>query len=98
MTDPADAAALPRYHRMVITFEWVSYAMLKRVMDVAVSAAVILVTVPLWATIMVAIKPDSPGPIFFVQERAGHQGRRFHCFMFRSIEVNGEAAPEEMKR
>ena len=98
MTDPADAAALPRYHRMVITFEWVSYAMLKRVMDVAVSAAVILVTVPLWATIMVAIKLDSPGPIFFVQERVGYQGRRFHCVKFRSMQINAEAVLEEMKR
>jgi lipopolysaccharide/colanic/teichoic acid biosynthesis glycosyltransferase len=98
MTDPADALGLPRYHRMVITFEWLSYAVLKRALDVAVSIGVILLTFPLWLTIMVAIKLDSPGPVFFVQERVGYRGRRFRCVKFRSMQVNAEAALEEMKR
>ncbi len=43
----------------------------KRLIDVAGSAAGLAVTLPLWIPIGIAIAVDSPGPVFFVQKRAG---------------------------
>jgi lipopolysaccharide/colanic/teichoic acid biosynthesis glycosyltransferase len=45
--------------------------LIKRLIDVVGSAAGLAVTVPLWVPIGIAIKLDSPGPVFFFQKRAG---------------------------
>ncbi|TMF52898.1 MAG: sugar transferase [Chloroflexi bacterium] len=83
---------------MAITIEWFSYATLKRVLDLVLSLAVAIVTLPLWLAIVIAIKLDSPGPVFFVQDRVGLNGRHFRCFKFRSMMVNAEAMLDEMRR
>jgi lipopolysaccharide/colanic/teichoic acid biosynthesis glycosyltransferase len=46
-------------------------AMLKRFLDVAGSTVGLGLTVPLYIPIGIAIRLDSPGPVFFVQRRAG---------------------------
>ena len=48
----------------------------KRILDVALSLAAILVSLPLGALIALAIRLDSPGPIFYGQERVGLDRRR----------------------
>ncbi len=57
----------------------------KRLFDVVVSAAVLIALAPLFALIALAIKLDSPGPVFFVQQRAGENGRSFRMYKFRSM-------------
>jgi lipopolysaccharide/colanic/teichoic acid biosynthesis glycosyltransferase len=57
----------------------------KRLLDVVGSALGLLLLLPVLAIIAVIIKLDSPGPIFFRQERVGLGGRPFRIFKFRSM-------------
>lgn len=57
----------------------------KRLMDVTLASCALLVVSPLLAIIAAAIKLDSPGPVFFRQERTGRGGRPFSIFKFRSM-------------
>jgi len=59
--------------------------LLKRMFDVVGSVLGLVVTAPLIALIAVAIKLDSPGPVFFRQERIGTGGRRFRVWKFRTM-------------
>jgi exopolysaccharide biosynthesis polyprenyl glycosylphosphotransferase len=58
---------------------------LKRLIDLVASAVAIVVCVPLWIVIPILIKRDSPGPVFYVQERVGKNGRLFSMYKFRSM-------------
>lgn len=59
----------------------------KRLMDVAVSAALLAVLAPLFLLVAVLIKLDSKGPVLFRQTRNGYRGRRFEILKFRSMHV-----------
>lgn len=63
----------------------------KRVLDLVVSAVMLLLLSPLILLIAVAIRLDSRGPVFFVQERVGHRGVRFPMLKFRSMYTGAEA-------
>lgn len=58
---------------------------LKRVMDLVIATATLVVTAPLFALTALLIKLDSPGPVFFRQERVGENGRLFRMFKFRTM-------------
>jgi lipopolysaccharide/colanic/teichoic acid biosynthesis glycosyltransferase len=60
----------------------------KRIIDVAGSAALLLVTLPLLAVIALIIKLTSKGPVLFEQERLGRFGARFKCLKFRTMYTN----------
>jgi Undecaprenyl-phosphate glucose phosphotransferase len=64
----------------------------KRTMDVAIGLLALILLVPVMALTALAIKLDSNGPIFFVQNRRGFNGRDFSMFKFRTMTVqeNGE--------
>ncbi|BDG04616.1 sugar transferase [Anaeromyxobacter oryzae] len=68
----------------------------KRAFDVAVSATVLLLLSPLLLALAVAIKLDSPGPVFFRQRRVGLNGRLFSMVKFRSMHVDAEARLEAL--
>ena len=57
----------------------------KRLFDILVSGTALVVLAPLFAVVAVAIKMDSPGPVFFRQLRVGRNGRVFRMFKFRSM-------------
>ena len=57
----------------------------KRFFDLTVAIAALIVGAPMLGLIAVAIKLSSPGPVFFMQERVGWQGRMFHIIKFRSM-------------
>ena len=63
----------------------------KRVMDVVVSAVTLVLLSPLMLLTAVLIKLDSPGPVFFVQERMGLDARPFPMLKFRSMRADAEA-------
>ena len=65
---------------------------LRRLMDVALGLFLLLATLPLLILAALAIKLDSPGPVFYCQERVGQGGRVFRLFKFRSMRVDAEAA------
>jgi lipopolysaccharide/colanic/teichoic acid biosynthesis glycosyltransferase len=63
---------------------------LKRIFDFASSAIVLVILIPLFIGISIAIKFDSKGPIFFKQRRRTKNGRVFNMLKFRSMIVDAE--------
>jgi lipopolysaccharide/colanic/teichoic acid biosynthesis glycosyltransferase len=59
--------------------------LLKRVMDILGSVALLLIISPLLAVIALAIKLTSKGPVIFKQERLGQLGKPFPCLKFRTM-------------
>ena len=64
---------------------------LKRVFDVVLSAAIFLVTIPIFVLASVAVLLDSGWPVFFRQERAGQGGAPFVVLKFRTMVRDAEA-------
>jgi exopolysaccharide biosynthesis polyprenyl glycosylphosphotransferase len=62
----------------------------KRSIDIAVSALILLLGLPIWLLIAIAIKLDSKGPMFYTQERVGKDGKLFKIIKFRSMDVDAE--------
>lgn len=60
----------------------------KRLLDLAVASAILLLVLPVLLLIAALIKRESPGPVFFVQERIGRDGRTFRMFKFRTMHVH----------
>jgi len=57
----------------------------KRIFDVLVSLVLLVVLSPVFLVLAVAIRLDSPGPVFFRQERVTQYGRRFRIHKFRTM-------------
>jgi lipopolysaccharide/colanic/teichoic acid biosynthesis glycosyltransferase len=57
----------------------------KRLFDLTVAIAALIIGAPMLGLIAIAIRLSSPGPVFFMQERVGWQGRMFHIIKFRSM-------------
>jgi undecaprenyl phosphate N,N'-diacetylbacillosamine 1-phosphate transferase len=70
------------------TYIWKAALAFKRVLDYSVSFVSLIVLFPLLALIAIAIKLDSPGPVFFRQERLGQHGRTFRIWKFRTMVVD----------
>ncbi|MFW6068161.1 MAG: undecaprenyl-phosphate glucose phosphotransferase [Chloroflexota bacterium] len=64
----------------------------KRLMDLAGAALGLVVFSPLMMLVAIAIKLESPGPVFFVQDRMGLDGRPFKMIKFRSMRSDAERA------
>ncbi len=82
-----------------ITAEWflradvqnrANYEAVRRVMDVAFAALGLLLTLPLWPLIALAIRLDSRGPALFRQIRVGQHGRYFTIYKFRTMRPDAE--------
>ena len=65
----------------------------KRAMDVALSLLALPLAVPLMALIALAVKLDSPGPVWFRQERVGRAGRLFRIHKFHTMRVTDGSGP-----
>jgi lipopolysaccharide/colanic/teichoic acid biosynthesis glycosyltransferase len=63
---------------------------IKRIVDVVAAIVLLAPCLPLFLIVGVWIKLDSPGPIFFRQERLGYRGKLFSVFKFRSMTVEAE--------
>lgn len=62
----------------------------KRVFDLVVSALMLLIISPVFLILAIAIKLDSPGPVFYRQERVTQYGRLFRIFKFRTMVSNAD--------
>lgn len=60
---------------------------MKRLFDLTCATIGLLVCAPVFALIALAIKLDSPGPVFFRQVRVGRNGRPFRIHKFRSMHI-----------
>jgi len=68
-----------------------STANMKRVGDAVVSAVALLLLLPVFAIIALAIKHDSPGKVIYSQERIGLHKKPFKIFKFRTMKPDAEA-------
>ncbi len=72
--------------------EITSNLLLKKAFDLGFSFFVIVLIFPwLFPILMILIKLDSPGPVFFKQERSGRDNHAFGCLKFRTMRVNASA-------
>lgn len=70
-----------------LTFE---QRVVKRILDIALSLIVVIVTAPIMLLIAIAIKLQDGGPVFFKQKRCTQEGRVFEIHKFRSMIVDAE--------
>ena len=63
---------------------------LKRIIDFSMSFTAVIFLIPFYLFSAIAVKISSPGPILFLQERIGKDGRVFKIFKFRTMYVNSE--------
>ena len=68
------------------------YRFVKRSLDIAVSATMLILLSPMLFLVAIAVKCDSEGPVIFKQKRVGRGGKVFNCYKFRSMYVT---APSE---
>jgi len=64
---------------------------LKRISDVVISAITLVMLSPVYLVLAIAVKRDSPGPVFYRQERIGYHKKTFKIIKFRSMRVDAEA-------
>lgn len=89
------AAGLPLLHVERPVMSGARYAV-KLLVDRLGAIALLLLAAPVLATIAVLVKRDSPGPVFFLQERVGEGGRTFRMIKFRTMVVDAEARLAEL--
>ena len=70
---------------------------IKRILDFTLSLIALIVLSPVFVIIAIAIKIDSKGPIFFLQERLGKNGKIFKIIKFRTMVVNAEHIGDGLK-
>jgi exopolysaccharide biosynthesis polyprenyl glycosylphosphotransferase len=69
---------------------------LKAMEDYILGGIILLVSLPLLLVTAIAIKLDSPGPVFFLHKRVGKNGKCFRCVKFRSMFENAEVMQAEL--
>ncbi|MGO8986427.1 MAG: TIGR03013 family XrtA/PEP-CTERM system glycosyltransferase [Terriglobales bacterium] len=69
-----------------------AFIMVRRVLSVIISLLGLILTLPLFPLIMLAISLDSKGPVFYTQTRMGKAGRLFKVVKFRTMRHDAEAA------
>ncbi len=69
-----------RWHQLV----------LKRILDIVISALALVLSAPLFLAIAIAIRLESRGPVIFRQRRLGRHGKPFACYKFRSMYPDAE--------
>jgi exopolysaccharide biosynthesis polyprenyl glycosylphosphotransferase len=79
--------ALVEYHTWDVAR---STVLLKRTLDVLVAAVALVLLAPLMLLIAAAVRLDSRGASFFVQRRAGRDGRPFRLYKFRTMVADAE--------
>ena len=78
-----------RYYYDILCKKKFSLAM-KRLFDIVVSALMLVVLSPVFLILAIAIKIDSPGPVFYRQERVTTYGKRFRIHKFRTMVNNAD--------
>lgn len=64
--------------------------MVKQLIDLVFSLVALMLLLPVFLLVAIAIKLDSPGPVFYAQERAGRRGKIFRILKFRSMVADAE--------
>jgi lipopolysaccharide/colanic/teichoic acid biosynthesis glycosyltransferase len=72
------------------------YLYIKRISDVVLSTAALIVLSPLFLLVSILIKLDSRGPVFYTQDRVGKDGKRFKIYKFRSMVRDADQKLKEL--
>jgi len=72
--------------------------LLKRLIDVLVSGAMLIILSPLYLFTAIRVRFSSPGPIFFKQERIGINRQPFYIYKFRSMWINAEEKGPQLSK
>ncbi len=76
-------------------FSWHTEA--KRIFDFVAACVLLLISAPVLLLVALAIKLESAGPVFFVQERIGLNKRRFRMLKFRTMQRDAEARMKDIE-
>jgi Undecaprenyl-phosphate glucose phosphotransferase len=76
-----DLPVMTLFERPISGFDQI----VKRIEDVVLTTLGLVFVLPLFAIVAIAIKLDSPGPVFFRQDREGFNNQRFRIWKFRSM-------------
>lgn len=68
----------------------------KRIADIIGSAIILILFLPVFPIIAIAIKLSSPGPVFYKARRQGLHGKKFDCLKFRSMMVNADTMQDKL--
>lgn len=74
------------------------YFILKRAIDIALSVVLLPLLSPIFLLAAAAIKLSTGGPVFFLQERVGRDGRKFMIIKFRSMVIDAEKQRQSLMR
>lgn len=69
---------------------------IKRLMDIIISVIAIILLIPVYLVLAIAVRLSSPGPILFKQERIGLNGKPFNIIKFRTMYIDAEKAGPQL--
>ena len=69
----------------------------KRLFDFILSLLLLIILLPFFVLLMILIKLDSPGPVFYYSKRHGHNARVFAMLKFRSMVINADELLTQLK-
>lgn len=72
------------------------FSVLKRLIDISLSSIGLILLWPIFLLVSIAIRLDSPGPIFYTQRRCGLSGSEFGMIKFRTMVSNAEKLQQEL--
>ena len=85
-------------HENFRTWPKLSYVRLgKRIFDIAASTVVLILFAPFFPLIAIAVKLNSPGPVFYKDRRQGMYGRDINCLKFRSMVVSADKMQDKLR-
>jgi exopolysaccharide biosynthesis polyprenyl glycosylphosphotransferase len=82
-----DGLPLVRVHNPALS---IFDRVLKRAVDIVLSSLVLVIGAPFFLLLAFLIRLESPGPVLYIQERVGLDGRPFNCIKFRTMHVGAE--------
>ncbi len=85
-----------RFKTMLWAFTVQSSYFIKRLMDIAISGILLIIFLPFFALLALAIRMESKGSVIFTQARVGLDGRHFRFYKFRSMVVDAEKIKEKL--
>lgn len=96
-----DIDASELYQLLDLPSDWPDWTVarraVKRVLDVTLSLLALTLLLPLFALVALAIKADSPGPVFYRQKRCGKDNASFNVLKFRSMTRNADALLTDLR-
>ncbi|MFC1652574.1 sugar transferase [Planctomycetota bacterium] len=95
--DPWSWTTVPDFHRYR---RWPRYSYpvhIKRICDAIFGAIMLVLFLPVFPIIALAIKLDSSGPVFYRAKRQGRYGRGFDCMKFRTMRVGADALQDGLR-